>query len=42
MYEMVNKAEEDMVCMQFGESVWQDIKSCVGVEIDVFMSNEAY
>ena len=42
MYGMVNKAVEDMVCMQFGEPVWEDIKSCAGVEIDVFMSNEAY
>jgi hypothetical protein len=42
MYGMVNKAVEDMVCTQFGESVWEDIKSCAGVDIDVFMSNEAY
>jgi hypothetical protein len=42
MYGMVNKAVEDMVCMQFGEPVWEDIKSCAGVDIDVFMSNEAY
>jgi hypothetical protein len=42
MYGMVNKALEDMVCTQFGESVWEDIKSCAGVDIDVFMSNEAY
>jgi hypothetical protein len=42
MYGMVNKAVEDMVCTQFGESVWEEIKSCAGVDIDVFMSNEAY
>jgi hypothetical protein len=42
MYGMINKAVEDMVCMQFGESVWEDIKSRAGVDIDVFMSNEAY
>jgi len=42
MYGMVNKAVEDMVCMQLGESVWEEIKSCAGVDIDVFMSNEAY
>jgi hypothetical protein len=30
MHGMVNKALEDMVCMQFGESVREDIKSCAG------------
>jgi len=42
MYGMVNKAVEDMVCTQFGEAVWDEIKSRAGVDIDVFMSNEAY
>ncbi len=39
---MVNKAVKDMICTQFGESVWEDIKSCAGVDIGVFMSDEAY
>jgi hypothetical protein len=39
---MVNKAVEEMVCMHHGESVWERIKQRAGVDVDVFMSNEAY
>lgn len=42
MYGMVNKAVEDMVVMHHGESVWEQIKSKAGVDVDVFMSNEGY
>jgi len=42
MYGMVNKAVEEMVCMHHGESVWEQIKSRAGVDVDVFMSNEPY
>ena len=42
MYGMVNKAIEDMVVMHHGESVWEQIKSAAGVDVDVFMSNESY
>ena len=42
MYGMVNKAIEDMVVMQHGESVWEQIKAKAGVAVDVFMSNESY
>lgn len=42
MYGMVNKAIEDMVCSRHGEAVWERIKSRSGVDIDVFISNEAY
>lgn len=42
MYGMVNKAVEEMVCMNHGEAVWEQIKVRAGVEVEVFMSNEAY
>lgn len=42
MYGMVNKAVEQMVCMHHGESVWEQIKAKAGVDVEVFMSNEAY
>jgi len=42
MYGMVNKAIEDMVCLNHGEPVWEQIKIKAGVDVDVFMSNEGY
>ena len=42
MYGMVNKAVEDMVCMHYGEAVWEAIKAKAGVEAEVFFGNEAY
>ena len=42
MYGMVNKAVEEMVCMQHGESAWEQIKVKAGVDVEVFMSNEGY
>jgi len=42
MYGMVNKAVEEMVLAHHGESVWEQIKSRAGVDVDVFMSNESY
>jgi hypothetical protein len=42
MYGMVNKAVEEMVCMQHGEPAWEQIKAKAGVDVDVFMSNEGY
>ena len=42
MYGMVNKAVEGMVCMHHGEAVWERIKSRAGVDVEVFMSSEAY
>lgn len=42
VYGMVNKAVEDMVCLNHGEAVWQEIKQKAGIEVDVFMSNEGY
>jgi hypothetical protein len=42
MYGMVNKAVEEMVCLNYGEATWEKIKAAAGVDIDVFMSNESY
>lgn len=42
MYGMVNKAVEDMVVMHHGEAVWEQIKAKAAVDVEVFMSNEAY
>lgn len=42
MYGMVNRAVEEMVCGRYGEEAWAAIKERAGVEVDVFVSNEAY
>jgi hypothetical protein len=42
MYGMVNKAVEGMVCMHYGEAVWEQIKAKAGVEVEVFFGNESY
>jgi hypothetical protein len=42
MYGMVNKAVEELVCLHHGDAIWQQIKERAGVDIDVFISNEAY
>lgn len=42
MYGLVNKAVEEMVCLHHGEEAWEKIKAAAGVDVDVFMSNEAY
>lgn len=42
MYGLVNKAIEEMVCMQYGEPVWEKIKQTAGADMDMFMSNESY
>jgi Haem-NO-binding len=42
MYGMVNKAVEELVCLHHGEDVWQRIKDRANVDVDVFISNEAY
>jgi len=42
MYGMVNKAVEDMVCSTYDEDTWVRIKEAAGVDVDVFISNEAY
>ncbi len=42
MYGMVNKALEEMVCEAHGEAIWEEIKLKAGVDVDVFLSHEAY
>ena len=42
MYGMVNRAVEEMVCGTYGDATWEAIKRCAGVEVDAFISNEAY
>lgn len=42
MYGIVNKAIEDLVVTNFGENNWQRIREHSGVEVDFFISNEAY
>jgi hypothetical protein len=42
MYGMVNNAVQELVCSKFGEDAWERIKTRAGVDVDVFVSNEAY
>jgi hypothetical protein len=42
MYGMVNRSLEDMVTAQHGEEEWEAIKTEAGIDIDVFVSIEAY
>lgn len=42
MYGLVNKAIHDMVCSQFGEATWQQIRQKADVETDAFLSMEGY
>ncbi len=42
MYGLVNKAIHDMVCSQFGEATWQQIRQKAEVETDSFLSMEGY
>ncbi|MCY7383930.1 MAG: heme NO-binding domain-containing protein [Microcoleus sp. CAN_BIN18] len=42
MYGLVNKAIEEMVCSRFGEETWETIKEKADVDIDFFMTMEAY
>jgi len=42
MYGLVNKAIEDMVCSHFGKDTWEEIKQKADLDIDVFISMDAY
>ena len=42
MYGLVNKAVEDLVCSKFGEETWNKILEEAGVDVDSFVSMEAY
>ncbi len=42
MYGLVNKAIEDMVCSNYGEKVWQEIKQKADLGLETFVSMEGY
>jgi len=42
MYGLVNKAIEELVVTHFGEDQWELIKKKASVDVEVFVSNEAY
>lgn len=42
MYGMVNKGIEEMICRHHGEAVWEQVRTQAGMEVEVFISNEAY
>jgi|SRR5215831_15761191 len=42
MYGLVNNALQGMVCSRFGENRWEAIKRNAHVNVDVFVSMEAY
>ncbi len=42
MYGLVNKAVVDLVCTKFGKDTWDKIKQKADVDIDVFVSMDAY
>lgn len=42
MYGLVNKAIEQMVCCHFGEETWKAIQQKAQVEVEAFISMDAY
>ncbi len=42
MYGLVNKAIADMVCSQFGDATWQQIREAAAVQEGTFLSMEGY
>jgi hypothetical protein len=42
MYGLVNKALQDMVVSAHGEETWERIKAEAGVDVEMFLTNEAY
>ncbi len=42
MYGLVNKAIEGLVCDHYGRKTWERIKEKANVDIDVFISMDAY
>ncbi|MGH1392847.1 MAG: heme NO-binding domain-containing protein [Trichormus sp.] len=42
MYGLVNQAIHDMVCSRFGEETWQVIKHKAEVDVEIFISMQAY
>ncbi|MEL1240887.1 heme NO-binding domain-containing protein [Flavobacterium flavipallidum] len=42
MYGVVNKSIEDLIITNFGKEKWENIKSRSGIDVDFFISSEAY
>ena len=42
MYGLVNKAIEDMVCSNYGQETWQEIKQKANLDLETFVSMEGY
>lgn len=42
MYGIVNKAIEELVSENYGEEAWEKVRERSGIEVDFFLSNEAY
>lgn len=42
MYGVVNKSIEDLIVANFGKDKWKNIKSRSGIDVDFFISSEAY
>lgn len=42
MYGLVNKALKEMVCDRFGKHTWKTIKEKAEMDVDTFLSMEAY
>jgi len=42
MYGMINRAVESLVLTNYGPDAWRRIKERAGVDVDVFVSTEAY
>lgn len=42
MYGIINKAIQELICLNYGEDKWEQIKKTSGIGIDFFLSNEPY
>jgi hypothetical protein len=42
MFGLINKGIEDMVCEQFGEGTWEEIKDTANIDIVSFISMDSY
>lgn len=42
MYGLVNKAIAGLVCDRFGSETWATIKARAGIDVDIFISMDAY
>lgn len=42
MYGLVNKSVQELLILRFGEEMWAKVKAKAGIDLEVFISNEAY